>query len=66
MPGVVVKLMVAEGDSVEAGDPLLILEAMKMQNEIEAPASGQVTRIHVAEGEAVASGAPLISLAAAG
>lgn len=64
MPGVVVSVLVAEGDSVEAGQPLLILEAMKMQNEIGAPSSGVVKRIHVAEGAAVGAGAELVGLEA--
>ena len=64
MPGVVIELLVAEGDLVAAGQPLLILEAMKMQNEIAAPADGRVTRLHVARGEAVAGGARLVTLAA--
>ena len=64
MPGVVVGLLVAEGDAVEAGQPLLILEAMKMQNEIAAPSAGVVKKLFVAEGEAVASGAKLAALAA--
>ena len=62
MPGVVVELLVAEGDAVEAGQPLLILEAMKMQNEIEAPSAGRVKRVLVAPGEAVAGGAKLLTL----
>ena len=65
MPGVVVKLLVKEGDVVEKGQPLLILEAMKMQNEIAAPSAGLVKALHVREKEAVASGAKLITLAAA-
>ena len=63
MPGIVVELLVAEGDTVEEGQPLLILEAMKMQNEIDAPVTGTVRRLHVAAGEAVASGAKLVTLA---
>ena len=62
MPGVVVQLLVNEGDQVEEGQPLLILEAMKMQNEIGASASGVVKKVHVAEGEAVGSGAKLLTL----
>ena len=62
MPGIVVKLMVAEGDLVEAGQALLILEAMKMQNEIAAPAAGKIKTIHVREREAVAGGAKLVMI----
>jgi biotin carboxyl carrier protein len=62
MPGVIRALLVAEGDSVEAGQPLLILEAMKMENEICAEQDGQVTRLIVTEGQAVEGGAPLLSI----
>ena len=62
MPGVVVELLVAEGQAVSAGQPLLILEAMKMQNEIAAPAEGVVSAIHVEAGRAVAAGEKLLSL----
>lgn len=65
MPGIVVKLLVKEGDTVEKGQPLLILEAMKMQNEIAAPSAGVVKALHAREKEAVASGAKLVTLAAA-
>ncbi len=61
MPGVVIKLLVAQGDRVEKGQPILILEAMKMQNEIGAPAAGVVKVLHVREREAVASGAKLVT-----
>lgn len=64
MPGVVVQLLVAEGDEVEKDQPLLILEAMKMQNEIGAPLAGTVKSFHVAEGEAVGNGAKLVTLVA--
>lgn len=64
MPGVIVELHVAEGDEVQEGQSLLILEAMKMQNEIGAPSAGRIKRIHVAAGEAVGAGAPLIELEA--
>ena len=65
MPGVVVELLVAEGDTVEEGQPLLILEAMKMQNEIGAPAAGTVQAFHVEAGQAVGAGDKLVTLAAA-
>jgi len=64
MPGVVAKLLVGVGDTVEKDQPLLILEAMKMQNEIRAPGPGTVSALHVREGQAVASGAKLVSLTA--
>jgi pyruvate carboxylase subunit B len=62
MPGVVVQIMAAPGDVVEKGQPLLILEAMKMQNEIGAPSAGVVSVVHVSEGQAVQSGAKLVTL----
>ena len=62
MPGVVVELLVSEGEPVEKDQPLLILEAMKMQNEIAAVTSGVVKRIHVKEGQAVNSGAKLFTV----
>ena len=65
MPGVVVKLLVSPGESVDEGQALLILEAMKMQNEIAAPQASRVQAVHVREGQAVASGARLLTLAAA-
>jgi biotin carboxyl carrier protein len=62
MPGVVVELLVKKGDRVEKGQPLLILSAMKMQNEIAAPQAGVVKELHVAAGQAVAAGAKLATL----
>jgi pyruvate carboxylase subunit B len=62
MPGRVVALLVAEGDAVTAGQGLVVLEAMKMQNEIVAEHAGVVKRIHVAAGESVDGGAPLFDL----
>ncbi|RMG12809.1 MAG: acetyl-CoA carboxylase biotin carboxyl carrier protein subunit [Planctomycetota bacterium] len=63
MPGVVVELRVAEGDRVEAGQVLLILEAMKMQNEIAAPADARVAAVRVQTGDAVAGGDVLVEFA---
>ena len=62
MPGVVARLLVREGAEVARDQPLLILEAMKMQNEITAPAAGRVVAVHVREGQAVAAGARLLTL----
>ena len=66
MPGIVVKVLVAEGQRVEAGEALLILEAMKMQNEIAAPVAGVVRAVHVRERETVAGGARLVTIAGEG
>lgn len=56
MPGKVVRVLVKAGDAVEAGQGLLVVEAMKMQNEIRAPKSGSVERLMVADGQAVNAG----------
>ena len=53
MPGKIVKLVASEGQAVKAGDVLLILEAMKMQNEITADADGVVKTFNVAAGQSV-------------
>jgi pyruvate carboxylase subunit B len=53
MPGRITSILVKEGEAVETGTPLLILEAMKMQNELTSPTSGLVKSIHVREGDAV-------------
>lgn len=62
MPGLVLKIAVQEGDEVEEGDVLLILEAMKMENIIKSPIKGQVKKILVKEGETVAKKQLLIEL----
>ena len=64
MPGKVVKILVAEGDTVEEGQTLLILEAMKMQNEFKSTTHGKITKVFVQEGAAVETGAPLVVVAA--
>jgi len=53
MPGTVVEVMVKEGDTVKAGDPVLIIEAMKMENEVQAPVGGTVNTVNVAKGDSV-------------
>ena len=62
MPGKIVKLLVAEGDEVEDGQGLLVIEAMKMQNELKSPRAGRVERIYSAEGAGVETGTPLVRL----
>jgi biotin carboxyl carrier protein len=56
MPGKVVRLLVKEGDRVEAGQGLLVVEAMKMQNEIRSPKSGTIERVLATEGQPVNAG----------
>ena len=56
MPGSVVKVMVEQGQQVAAGDPVLVLEAMKMQHTVSAPTDGVVSRLEVAPGTQVAAG----------
>ncbi|MBZ5539326.1 MAG: biotin/lipoyl-binding protein [Acidobacteriia bacterium] len=56
MPGKVVRLLVKAGDKVEAGQGLLVVEAMKMQNEIRSPKSGVVERLQAKEGQPVNAG----------
>jgi pyruvate carboxylase subunit B len=53
MPGTVVDVLVKEGDSVKAGDPVLIIEAMKMENEVQAPVGGTVDQVNVKKGDSV-------------
>lgn len=60
MPGIVVEILVEEGQAVEEGQPLLILEAMKMQNEIRAEGQGTVKAVPVSAGDSVAAGALLV------
>jgi biotin carboxyl carrier protein len=62
MPGKVIRILVSEGDAVEADQGLMVVEAMKMQNEIRASRSGTVERIFVREGQAVADGEPLAAI----
>ena len=60
IPGKVVTVEVEEGQRVEEGQVILILEAMKMQNEIQAPVSGTVSKVHCSEGEAIEANVPLV------
>jgi biotin carboxyl carrier protein len=62
MPGKVVRLLVSAGDRVEAGQGLLVVEAMKMQNEMKAPKAGVVAALSVREGDAVAAGEVLAAI----
>ena len=63
LPGLVVRVAVAVGDIVAAGEPLVAIEAMKMQNEIRAPGPGRVVAVEVSPGQTIAAGALLVRLA---
>ncbi len=65
LPGKIVKVHVQLGHAVEAGTPLLILEAMKMETEIVAPLAGVVQAVHAIAGATVAMGDPLVDIAPA-
>jgi biotin carboxyl carrier protein len=62
IPGTVLSVKVGAGDSISAGQVLLILEAMKMENEIAAPVGGKVVSIHTAQGASVNSGDLLVTI----
>ncbi len=64
MPGRVVEILVEEGDEVAAGQGVVVLEAMKMKNEIQAEAAGTVTRLLVEQDQAVEGGDPLFEMGA--
>ena len=62
MPGTVIRVLVAEGDTVQPRQPLVVLEAMKMETPLVSPYEATVTEVHVAEGDRVEGGALLVEL----
>lgn len=62
MPGTILDIKVSEGQSVKTGDVLVVLEAMKMENEIVAPSDGKVIKIYTSKGSAVSSGDALLTI----
>ena len=60
MPGKIVRVLVKAGDAVAEGQGLVVVEAMKMENELKSPKAGTVTELHAVEGAAVESGAKLV------
>jgi pyruvate carboxylase subunit B len=64
--GMVIDVLRRVGDEVQAGEPVLVIEAMKMQNEVRAPAAGRITKLDVGRGDRVERGASLFVLDVAG
>lgn len=62
LPGTITEVKVSVGDTVKTGDTVVILEAMKMQNNIEAEADGTITEISVSKGDTVMEGTPLVTI----
>lgn len=66
MPGKILEIMVQEGDEVELGDPVAILEAMKMENELKAPVAGVITSISAAKNDSLEKNALILEIEARG
>ena len=62
LPGTIVEVMVQPGDEIQEGQAIVILEAMKMENEIQTEYSGKVISVNVAEGDKVCIGAELVTI----
>ncbi|MDO4960187.1 MAG: biotin/lipoyl-containing protein [Prevotellaceae bacterium] len=62
LPGTITDIPVKVGDAVAIGDTIIVLEAMKMQNNIEAEVSGTITSVLVSKGDTVMEGAPLVTI----
>lgn len=62
LPGVIIAVKVNVGDTVKAGQEVAVLEAMKMENSIEAVQDGTVTAIHVSKGDSILEGAPIVTI----
>lgn len=62
LPGTIIEVLVQTGDCLEAGQPVAVLEAMKMENEILAEFSGRVVSVNVAEGDRVSAGTEMITV----
>ena len=63
LPGVIIEVSVKEGQAVKAGQKVAVLEAMKMENDIQAEKDGTVTAIHVRKGDSVLEGAKIVTIA---
>ena len=63
LPGVIIEVSVTVGQAVKAGQKVAVLEAMKMENEIQAPKDGKITAIHVSKGDSILEGANIVTIA---
>jgi glutaconyl-CoA/methylmalonyl-CoA decarboxylase subunit gamma len=63
LPGVIIEVSVAVGQTVKAGQKVAVLEAMKMENEIQAPKDGKITAVHVSKGDSILEGANIVTIA---
>jgi biotin carboxyl carrier protein len=63
LPGIILEVSVKVGDSVKAGQKVAVIEAMKMENEIQAEKDGTITEINVNKGDSVLEGAPIVTIA---
>ena len=63
LPGVIIEVSAAVGQTVKAGQKVAVLEAMKMENEIQAPKDGKITAIHVSKGDSILEGANIVTIA---
>lgn len=66
MPGKIVEILIAENEEIEQGQPVIILEAMKMENELKSPSAGRVSVIHTQTGDSVEKNQPLLEIEAIG
>ena len=62
MPGTILRVLAGEGDEVKSGQPVLVLEAMKMENEIVSPKDGKLSALYVSQGDSVQGGAALFEI----
>ncbi len=66
MPGKILELLITDGDNVDEGQPVLILEAMKMENELKSPSNGVVSKLHIQQGDNVEKNQLLIDIEPSG
>ncbi len=62
LPGLILEVIVKEGDTVKAGQDLMVMEAMKMENQVQAPHDGTIHKIYVKKGDSVAEDDPLLEI----